>query len=128
MITYEKNVNSQESRGASLGVRLDAMVTALWEAQHVADSGDLDARTQVEFRHALEQTPDTASAWFEANAKPGGVYAVLPILAAQRVQRTTELAEELSLDLENMDVTGDTEGLQDLYRAIGQLHRQLEAL
>ena len=128
MITYKKNVNSQESRGASLGARLDAMVTALWEAQHVADSGDLDAGTQVEFRHALEQPPDAASARFEANAKPGGAYAVLPILAAQRVQRTSGLGEELSLDLDNMDVTGDTESLQDLYRAVGQLHRQLEVL
>jgi hypothetical protein len=91
----------------------------------------LDARVQVEFRHALDHIRQTASAvqqWFEAQAKSGDPYAVLPVLAIQRVQRATQLAKDLSLDLENMDLTVETDGLQDLYQAIGQLHGQLEVL
>jgi hypothetical protein len=127
----QKSDGSQERRRANLGARLDAMVTALAEAQDMADSSDLDARVQIEFRHALEHTRHTASAvqqWFEAHAKSRDAYAVLPVLATQRVRRATELARDLALDLENMDVTVETHGLRDLYQAIGELHRQLEVL
>jgi hypothetical protein len=128
MTTTEKCVSQERP---NLGARLDAMVAALAEAQDVADSSDLDARVQVEFRHALDHTRHTASAvqqWFEAHAKSRDAYAVLPVLATQRVQRATELAKDLSLDLDNMDVTVETHGLRDLYLAIDQLHRQLEVL
>ncbi|HUO35131.1 MAG TPA: hypothetical protein VMU43_09070 [Candidatus Acidoferrum sp.] len=128
MNTPEKR-DSQER--PTLGARLDAMVNALAEAQQVTESSNLDARVQIEFRHALDHTRHTASAvqqWFDADRKSGSAYAVLPALATQRVHRTTELAKDLSVDLENMDVTIETEGLQDLYQAVGQLHRQLEVL
>jgi hypothetical protein len=107
------------------------MTAALCEAQHLADSSDLDGRVQVEFRHALDHIRHTASAvqkWFDADASSGDSYAVLPVLATQRVHRAAQLARDLSLDLENLDVTLETDGLQDLYRAIGHLHRQLEVL
>jgi hypothetical protein len=131
MNTLETRDGSQERRGSNLGARLDAMVTALADAQDMADSSDLDARVQIEFRHALDHTRHTASAvqqWFDAHSKSRDAYAVLPILATQRVHRATEISKDLTLDLENMDVTGETPGLQDLYQAIGVLHRQLEVL
>jgi hypothetical protein len=106
------------------------MIAALSDDQ-LGGSSDLDARVQVEFRHALDHIRHTTSAvqqWFEAHAKSGDPYAVLPILATQRVDRMTELAKDLSFDLENMDVTVETVGLPDLYQAIGQLHHQLEVL
>lgn len=127
----EKRGGSQERRGADVRTRLDAIITVLSEAQPLADASDLDARVQIEFRHALDHIRHTASAvqqWFEAHAKSGDPYAVLPILGTQRVDGATQLAKDLSLDLENMDVTVETEGLQDLYQTIGQLHRQLEVL
>lgn len=131
MITLEKRDGSQETRGANATERLDAMITALSEAQHVAESRDLDGRVQIEFRHALDHIRHTALAvqqWFEAHAKSGDPYAVLPVLATQRVHRAAQLAKDLSLDLRNMDVTVETDGLQDLYRAICQLHRELGVL
>ncbi|MGA9883499.1 MAG: hypothetical protein WBQ34_07260 [Candidatus Acidiferrales bacterium] len=131
MTTQEERDGSEKRRGSNLGARLDAMVLAPSEAQHLADSSDLDSRVQIEFRHALDHTRHTATAvrqWIETHAEFGDAYAVLPVLATQRVHRTTQLAKEVSLDLQNMDVTMETEGLQDLYEAIGQLHRQLEVL
>ena len=128
MITLEKRVSRERP---NLGARLDAMVSALAEAQNVADSSNLDARVQVEFRHALDHTRHTASAvqqWVEADAKSDDAYAVLPILATQRVHRATELAKDLSLDLDNLDVTVETQGLQELYAAVRELHGQLEVL
>jgi hypothetical protein len=127
----EKGGSSQAGPGATAAARLAAMITALSEVQHLADSNDLDGRVAVEFRHALDHIRHTASAvqlWFEAHGKSADAYAVLPILATQRVRRSAELARDLSLDMENMDVTLETEGLQDLYKAVGQLHRQLEVL
>jgi hypothetical protein len=131
MTSQEKRGGSQERFGAEVSARLDAMITALCEGQHLADSSNLHARVQIEFRQALDHIRHTASAvqqWFEADAKSGDPYAVLPILATQRVHRATRLAKDLSVDLQNMDVTVETEGLQDLYQTIGQLHRQLEVL
>jgi hypothetical protein len=131
MTAPEKRGGSQERPGANVSARLDAMVTALAEAEHMADSSDLDARVQIEFHHALNHIRHTASAvqqWFEAHAKSRDAYAVLLVLATQRVHRATQIARDLSLDLQNMDVTVETEGLQDLYQTIGQLHRQLEVL
>jgi hypothetical protein len=125
----EKRAGSQERGGAS--ARLQRMITALSEAQPLADSSDLDARVQIEFRHALDHIRHTASAvqqWFEAQSKAADPYAVLPVLAAHRVDRASELAKELSLDLDNMEVTLETEGLRDLYQAVGELHRRLEVL
>ena len=131
MTAQKKRGGSPDSRGANVRARLDVMTTALSEAQRLAESSDLDARVEIEFRDALDHIRHTAWAvqqGFEAHAESGDPYAVLPILAIQRVQRATQLAKDLSLDLENMDVTVETEGLQDLYQATGQLHRQLEVL
>jgi hypothetical protein len=127
----EKRDGPKEKRFVNISARLDAMIGALSEEEHLAGSSDLDARVQVEFRHALGHIRNTAAAvrqWFEARANSGDPYAVLSVLATQRVHRLTQLAQDLSLDLENMDVTVETAGLQDLYPAIGQLHRQLGVL
>ncbi len=124
MTCNEKSRGSQEGRSE----RLVAMISALSEAQHLVDSNDLDSRVRVELSNALDHIRHTASTvqqWFEANAKSADAYAVLPILATQRVRRAAQLARDLSLDLENMDVTVETEGLQDLYEAVRELNRQL---
>lgn len=129
MTTQEKR-GRQEKRFANVSARLDAMIAAVSE-ERLDGSNDLDARVQVEFRQALDHIRHATSAvqqWFEAHAKSSDPYAVLPILATQRVDRMTQLAKDLSFDMENMDVTVETAGLPGLYQAIGQLHRQLELL
>jgi hypothetical protein len=130
-ISNEKRVGAQEGRGAAVTAGMTALIGAISEAQHVAESNELDAAVRVEFRNVLDHIRETASAVqksCEAHAKSGGAYAVVSILATQRVRRAAQLARDLSLDLENMDVTVETKGLQDLYQAVGQLHRQLGVL
>lgn len=127
----DRDGGSQQQPGAIAAARLTAMIAALSEVQRLADSNGLDGRVQAEFRNALDHIQRTASAlqqWFEAHTKFADAYAVLAILATQRVHRAAQLARDLSLDMENMDVTLETEGLQDLYRAVGHLHRQMEVL
>lgn len=130
MVSSEEPGGSQQARSGT-GARLAALITALSEAQQLADSNDLDGRARAELRNALDhirRTASTVQQSFEAPAKSSGGYAMLSVLATQRVDRAAQLARDLSLDMENMDVTVETEGLQDLYQVVGQLHRQLGVL
>jgi hypothetical protein len=56
------------------------------------------------------------------------VVRVLPALTSQRVPRATQLADDLCLDLQTVEVTADTEGVGDLYRAVDDLRRRLDLL
>jgi len=70
-------------------------------------SGDLDPRVLSEFRNAVENIRNTAWAvqqWVDAKEQSGDPYAVLPALAARRVHRATQLANDLCLDLQTVEV------------------------
>jgi hypothetical protein len=124
----EKRAAAEEAQFPTVAARLTALIAGLSEAQHLADSKELDGRVRVELRNALDHIRHTASAAQRCSEARADAYTMLPILASQRVLRAAQLARDLSLDLENMDVTMETRGLQDLYQAVGQLHRQLGVL
>jgi hypothetical protein len=117
--------------GSSLTARLRATTVELQELEHSVISGDLDPRVLSEFRNAVDHIRNTAWAvqqWVGAKEQSGDPYAVLPALAVQRVQRATQLANDLCLDLQTVEVTADTEGVGDLYRAVDDLRRRLDLL
>lgn len=118
-------------RESSLTARLEATTTSLSELEQLVKSGDLDARVLNEFSNAVDHIRNTARAvqeWFGAQERSGDPYAVLPALAAQRVRRAAQLAKDLTLDLQNLEVGVETEGLDDLYQAVDGLHRSLALL
>ena len=43
-------------------------------------------------------------------------------------ERATQVANDLCLDLQTVEVTADTEGVGDLYRAVDDLRRRLDLL
>jgi hypothetical protein len=93
-------------------------------------SGDLDARVLHEFRDAVDLIRGTAWAvqqWIGLQ-DGGDPYSVIPMLAAQRVKRATQLARDLTIDLESVEVGLETPGLKELYSAIRSLHERLEPL
>ena len=117
--------------GSPLTARLRAITLELQELEHSVVSGDLDSRVLSEFRNAVDHIRNTAWAvqqWVGAREQSGDPYAVLPALAAQRVHRATQLANDLCLDLQTVEVTAETEGMGNLYRAVDDLHRRLELL
>lgn len=120
-----------DAAGSSLTASLRVVIAALQELAHSVISGDFDPRVQNEFRNAVDHIRNTAWAvqqWVGAQEQSGDPYAVLPALAAQRVHRATQLANDLCLDLQTMEVTAETEGVGELYRAMDDLHRLLELL
>ena len=117
--------------GSSLTRRLQLLTVELQELERSVISGDLDSRVLSEFRSAVDHIRNTAwtvQQWIDAREQSGDPYAVLPALAAQRVHRATQLASDLCLDLQSVEVTAETEGMGDLYRSVDDLHRRLERL
>lgn len=124
-------INSGSDAAGSLTERLRATTVELQELERSVISGDLDPRVLSEFRNAVDHIRNTAWAvqqWVGAKEQSGDPYAVLPALAVQRVQRATQLANDLCLDLQTVEVTADTEGIGDLYRAVDDLCRRLDLL
>ena len=55
-------------------------------------------------------------------------YTVLGILSEERVRRAAQIAKDLTLDLESLELGLETEGLANLFRAIEGLHQRLAPL
>jgi hypothetical protein len=120
-----------DGRDSPLAARLLATTTALNELEKSVKSGGLDSRVLGELRNAIDHIRYTALAvqdWYGVQEQSGDPYAVLSTLAAQRVRRAAQLAKDLTLDLENVDISVETQGLDDLYQAVDGLHRNLGRL
>lgn len=126
------SISEPGTKESSVTVRLHAATAELRELEQLVKSGDLDPRVLSEFRNAIDYIRTTAWAvqqWAGLKQqKDGDPYSVLPILSAERVRRATKLTRDLSLDLQAVEVTVDTEGLAQLFEAIDDLHRRLALL
>jgi hypothetical protein len=123
--------SGSDDKESPLAARLLATTNALTELEHSVKSGDLDPRVLGELRNAIEHIRYTTLAiqdWYGAQEHSGDPYAVLSTLAAQRVRRATQLAKDLTLDLENVEVSLETDGLAELHDAVDGLHRSLQRL
>ena len=126
MSTSESN-----SGETPLTIRLRKITIDLQELERTVVSGNLDPRVLNEFRNSMDHIRNTAWAvqqWVGAEEKAADPYAVLPTLTAQRVKRAAQLAKDLCLDLQTVEVTAETEGVGDLFRAVDELRRRLELL
>jgi hypothetical protein len=124
-------VSDMDADESPLSARLQSSTAALHELEQAVKSGDLDDRVLSEFRNAMDHIRNTAEAvhqWFVAQERSGDPYAVLPALAAQRVHRATQLLRDLTLDLQNADVSVDTPGLGGLHEAVDGMNRHLGVL
>lgn len=116
---------------SSLTTRLQSATRELRELEELVRSGAMDARVLSEFRAAVDYIRTTTWAvqqWVGLEQQSGDPYTVLPILSAERVRRATQLARDLSLDLQSVEVTFETPGLKDLFVAIDDLHHRLAVL
>jgi hypothetical protein len=129
------NMSGDESApgpAPSITNRLEAATGELHELEELVKSGQLDARVLSEFRNAVDHIRSTTWAvqkWLGLNTQAGGdPFSVLPIMSAERVKRATQITNDLSLDLQSVDIGLDTPGIAALFSAVDDLHRRLAAL
>ncbi len=99
--------------------------------QTLKTAGNVEPRVLRQFRDAIDHvrlTAYTVQQWLELQAKRGDPYSVLALLTAERIRRATQLAGDLSIDLDATDVTFETEGLDKLFVAIQGLYERLARL
>ena len=120
------------SSSTSITARLEAATSELNELEELVKSGDLDSRVLSEFRGAVDHIRNTTWAvqkWLGLSNESGGdPFSVLPIMSAERVKRGTQICQDLSLDLQTIDVGFETPGVSELFNAVDDLHRRLAKL
>ena len=115
----------------SLSERLKAATDDLQELEQLVVSGDSSPRILSEFRTAVDSIRQTSWAvqqWSELQRQHRDPYTVLGILSKERVRRATQIARDLRLDLESLELDLQTEGLADLFDAIEGLYERLTPL
>jgi hypothetical protein len=122
-----KNGESQKQVG-TVGERLQAATSELQALEQIIVSGDFSPRILGDFRNAVDSIRQTARAvqgWIGLKQQHRDPYSVMANLSVDRVRRATQMAKDLIIDLEAMEVGFDTEGLGELYRTVADLHERM---
>ena len=108
--------------------RLKKTSAELVRLNHVMQSGNIDARILREFRDAVDYVRKTAWAaeeWQERQLQRRDPSTVLPLITAERIRRATQLSDAISADLAAREVTSETTGMQDFFRAVERVYQRL---
>jgi hypothetical protein len=122
---------SKPGKKGPVSVRLQASTDELRELEQLIQPSDIDSSMLRDFRGAVDHIRTTVWAvqqWIELRERGSDPYPTLPVLARERVRRTTQLSKDLDLDLQTAEVSIETEGLGDLFQAVDGLHRRLTPL
>ena len=126
----EQPTSSQVSAGC-IAQRLQAATTELNDLEKLVVRGDFSPRVLSDFRSAVDNircTAWTVQQWIGLQQQSRDPYSVLRALSVERVRRATQIARDLALDLQGLEIDFDTEGLTDLYDATEELRRCLAPL
>src|SRR5712664_4438200 len=91
-------------------------------------SGPVDPRILTEFRDAVDHVRKTAWAvqeWQERQSRQHDPQTVLPLLTAERIRRATQLCEAIAADSAAHEVTRQTVGIDEFFRAVERVHQSL---
>jgi hypothetical protein len=111
--------------------RLKKTSAELVRLNHIMQSGNIDPRILREFRDAVDYVRKTAWAaeeWQERQLQRRDPSTVLPLITAERIRRATQLSDAISADLAAHEVTSETTGMQDFFRAIERVYQHLKDL
>jgi hypothetical protein len=103
----------------------------LVKIEQAIKAGGLDPRILTDFRDAVDYVRKTAWAvqeWQERQFQQRDPQTVLPLITAERIRRTTQLSRAIMVDLAAREVTRNTPGIEDLYRAVEALHQRVVGL
>jgi hypothetical protein len=105
-------METPDSQSKNVSERLEAATSELQELERLVVSGSCAPRVLSEFRIAVDSIRQTAWAvqqWIELQQQHRDPYSVLGILAKERVRRATRIANDLTIDLESMELSFETE-------------------
>ena len=91
-------------------------------------SGSIDPRVLREFRDAVDHVRKTAWAvqeWQERQSRQHDPHTVLPLLAAERIRRATQLCDAITADSAAQEVARETVGIEEFFRAVERVHQSL---
>ena len=94
-------------------------------------AGGIDARILEEFRDSVDYVRKTAWAvqeWQERQLQKHDPQTVLPLITSERIRRATQLSLAITSDLETHQVTRETTGVPELFRAVEGLYPRVASL
>lgn len=100
----------------------------LLRIEQAIKSGDIDPLILRDFRDAVDYVRKTAWAvqeWRERQIQHRDPQTVLSLLTLERIRRATTLTRDVLTDLKTQNVSGRTEGVADLRRAVEELQARL---
>jgi hypothetical protein len=118
-------------KNPELSSRLQKTNEELKTLQNSVKTGMINVKVLMEFRTATERARQASAAvqqWLDAQGKGGDPYKLMEQVMSQRVEMTTQLVNDVTVDLESLDVDFDTPGLPALNEAVHKLVERLEKL
>ena len=121
----------QPSDSRTITERLQRTTEDLRALEQLIVAGDFSPRILSDFRNAVDsirQTARVAQMWVGLQQQHRDPYSAMSTLSGDRVRRATQIAKDLTIDLQSLEVDFGTEGLTDLFQAIQALHERLTPL
>jgi hypothetical protein len=125
-VAVELLVPSESFWGANF--QLKKTCADLVNLEYDMRSGPIDPRILMEFRDAVDHVRKTAWAvqeWQERQSRHHDAHTVLPLLTAERIRRATQLCDAIITDSAAHEVTRETVGIDEFFRAVERVHQSL---
>ena len=119
---------NRDQTSAPIAERLQRATEELKALEQLILSGDFAPRLLCEFRNAVDSIRHTARVvqmWVGLQQQQRDPYSAISTLSEDRVRRATQIAKDITIDLQSLEVDFDTEGLAELFQAIETLHERL---
>ena len=97
----------------------------LFKVEQAIKSGSVDVRILMEFRDAVDYVRKTAWAvqeWQERQLQKHDPQTVLPLITGERIRRATQLSKAITTDLAAHEVTRETAGIDEFFRAVKSVY------
>ncbi|MFY9908074.1 MAG: hypothetical protein WBX02_20690 [Terriglobales bacterium] len=118
-------------KNPELSSRLKKTNEELKDLQSSVKTGMINVKVLMDFRTATERARQASAAvqqWLDAQGKGGDPYKLMEQVVKQRVEMTTQLIKDVTVDLESLDVDLNTAGLPALNDAVRTLNERLGKL
>lgn len=114
--------------GAGISAQIADTISQLTELEQQLVKNRIDQRLIAQFHDAMEHTRQTAwtvQHWVDLRSGGSDPFAVLPQLETERMNMLMKLARNVLADIDSTGLTEFSEGINELYATIQQLHKRL---